>query len=76
MATAALLTLVAGRGPHRGGFDVARLSHVRDDARMDAVLATLEAWTETREDAGGVNDQRGPAARSGCKLKPAACATA
>lgn len=53
-ATEALLTLWQAVA-RRGGFDVARLSHVRDDARMDAVLATLEAWTETREDAGGVN---------------------
>jgi len=39
---------------HRGGFDVARLSHVRDDAAVYAPLQSLQPWTETREDAGGV----------------------
>lgn len=38
----------------RGGFDVARLSHVREDAHMFGVLQNLHPWTETREDAGGV----------------------
>jgi CelD/BcsL family acetyltransferase involved in cellulose biosynthesis len=37
-----------------GGFDVARLSHVRTDARFFSVLGALRPWTETLEDAGGV----------------------
>jgi CelD/BcsL family acetyltransferase involved in cellulose biosynthesis len=52
-ARTALLTLwQAVNG--RGGFDVARLSHVREDAQMFGVLQNLRPWTETREDAGGV----------------------
>jgi CelD/BcsL family acetyltransferase involved in cellulose biosynthesis len=38
----------------RGGFDVARLSHVRDDAHANLGLQSLSPWVETREDAGGV----------------------
>jgi len=37
-----------------GGFDVARLSHVRTDTRLFSVLSTFEHWIETVEDAGGV----------------------
>jgi CelD/BcsL family acetyltransferase involved in cellulose biosynthesis len=51
--TAACLTLWQAVA-RRGGFDVARLSHVRGDARIAAALETLNPWTETREDAGGV----------------------
>ena len=50
---AALLTLWQAVN-RRGGFDVARLSHVREDAHMFGVLEDLGPWTETREDAGGV----------------------
>jgi CelD/BcsL family acetyltransferase involved in cellulose biosynthesis len=52
-ARAALLTLWQAVN-RRGGFDVARLSHVREDARMFGVLQNLHPWTETREDAGGI----------------------
>jgi CelD/BcsL family acetyltransferase involved in cellulose biosynthesis len=38
----------------RGGFDVARLSHVRTDARIFNVLNALNPWVETLEDAGGI----------------------
>lgn len=38
----------------RGGYDIARLNHVRTDARIFAVLNSLGPWTETLEDAGGV----------------------
>src|SRR5262249_5583014 len=38
----------------RGGFDVARLSHVRTDARVYRVLNGSDPWVETLEDAGGV----------------------
>jgi CelD/BcsL family acetyltransferase involved in cellulose biosynthesis len=37
-----------------GGFDVARLSHVRTDTALFPLLSALDAWTETYEDAGGV----------------------
>ncbi|HLW23738.1 MAG TPA: GNAT family N-acetyltransferase [Steroidobacteraceae bacterium] len=38
----------------RGGFDVARLRHVRADAHIAATLDALQPWIETLEDAGGV----------------------
>ena len=38
----------------RGGFDIARLSHVREDAAVFSMLQSLDPWIETREDAGGV----------------------
>jgi CelD/BcsL family acetyltransferase involved in cellulose biosynthesis len=38
----------------RGGYDIARLNHVRTDARIFGVLNELSPWTETLEDAGGV----------------------
>ncbi len=38
----------------RGGYDIARLNHVRTDARIFGVLNSLSPWTETLEDAGGV----------------------
>lgn len=38
----------------RGGFDVARLSHVRTDGRIFGTISKLNAWAETLEDAGGV----------------------
>jgi CelD/BcsL family acetyltransferase involved in cellulose biosynthesis len=50
---AALLTLWQAVN-RRGGFDVARLSHVREDAHVFGVLNGLRPWTETHEDAGGV----------------------
>jgi CelD/BcsL family acetyltransferase involved in cellulose biosynthesis len=37
-----------------GGFDVARLSHIRTDTRFFQILGDFNAWTETHEDAGGV----------------------
>jgi len=37
-----------------GGFDLARLSHVRTDTTLFGALAALDPWTETFEDAGGV----------------------
>jgi CelD/BcsL family acetyltransferase involved in cellulose biosynthesis len=37
-----------------GGFDVARLNHVRTDTRLFSVLSTFDHWIETKEDAGGV----------------------
>ncbi|MDP9009198.1 MAG: GNAT family N-acetyltransferase [Pseudomonadota bacterium] len=37
-----------------GGFDIARLSHVRTDTRLFDVLSDLNPWIETLEDAGGV----------------------
>jgi CelD/BcsL family acetyltransferase involved in cellulose biosynthesis len=37
-----------------GGFDVARLSHLRTDTALFAYLSTRDPWTETFEDAGGV----------------------
>jgi CelD/BcsL family acetyltransferase involved in cellulose biosynthesis len=37
-----------------GGFDVARLSHVRTDSKLFDVLGAFDPWTETLEDAGGV----------------------
>jgi CelD/BcsL family acetyltransferase involved in cellulose biosynthesis len=37
-----------------GGFDVARLSHVRTDTRLFSVFSTFKPWIETSEDAGGV----------------------
>jgi CelD/BcsL family acetyltransferase involved in cellulose biosynthesis len=52
-AQTALLTLWQAVN-RRGGFDVARLNHVREDAHMSDVLQNLHPWTETREDAGGV----------------------
>ena len=51
--TQALSTMWEATGC-RGGFDVARLSHVRDDAKVYDYLQTLGPWTETLEDAGGV----------------------
>jgi CelD/BcsL family acetyltransferase involved in cellulose biosynthesis len=39
---------------HSGGFDVARLGHVRTDAQIFAWLGEIDAWVETEEDAGGV----------------------
>ncbi len=38
----------------RGGFDVARLNHVRTDAKVFRTLSSLNPWTETFEQAGGV----------------------
>jgi CelD/BcsL family acetyltransferase involved in cellulose biosynthesis len=38
----------------RGGFDVARMRHVRNDAKVYDALQALDPWTETLEDAGGV----------------------
>jgi CelD/BcsL family acetyltransferase involved in cellulose biosynthesis len=38
-----------------GGFDVARLNHVRTDTRLFSVLSTFDHWIETKEDAGGVS---------------------
>jgi CelD/BcsL family acetyltransferase involved in cellulose biosynthesis len=49
----ALLTLWQAVN-RRGGFDVARLSHVRNDAHIFGVLEAFDPWTETLEDAGGV----------------------
>jgi CelD/BcsL family acetyltransferase involved in cellulose biosynthesis len=37
-----------------GGFDMARLSHVRTDSKLFGVLGAFDPWTETLEDAGGV----------------------
>ena len=37
-----------------GGFDIARLSHVRTDTRLFAVLSNFSPWIETAEDASGV----------------------
>jgi CelD/BcsL family acetyltransferase involved in cellulose biosynthesis len=37
-----------------GGFDVARLNHVRTDSKLFEVLGAFKPWTETLEDAGGV----------------------
>jgi CelD/BcsL family acetyltransferase involved in cellulose biosynthesis len=37
-----------------GGFDVARLSHIRTDSALFDVLGAFDPWTETLEDAGGV----------------------
>lgn len=37
-----------------GGFDVARLSHVRTDSKLFNVLGAFAPWAETLEDAGGV----------------------
>jgi CelD/BcsL family acetyltransferase involved in cellulose biosynthesis len=37
-----------------GGFDVARLSHVRTDSKLFDLLGAFRPWTETLEDAGGV----------------------
>ncbi len=37
-----------------GGFDVARLSHIRTDSKLFGVLGAFGPWTETLEDAGGV----------------------
>ena len=50
----ALLRLVWEGINRRGGFDVARFSHVRMDARIFNVLSDLNPWVETLEDAGGV----------------------
>lgn len=37
-----------------GGYDIARLSHVRTDTALFAFLGAREPWIETLEDAGGV----------------------
>ena len=37
-----------------GGFDVARLNHIRTDTPLFDFLGTLDPWTETREDSGGI----------------------
>jgi CelD/BcsL family acetyltransferase involved in cellulose biosynthesis len=37
-----------------GGFDVARLSHIRTDTPLFAMLSARDPWIETLEDAGGV----------------------
>lgn len=37
-----------------GGFDLARLSHLRTDTRLFEVLNAFHPWIETLEDAGGV----------------------
>jgi CelD/BcsL family acetyltransferase involved in cellulose biosynthesis len=37
-----------------GGFDWARLSHVRTDTKLFRLLDSLYPWTETLEDAGGI----------------------
>jgi CelD/BcsL family acetyltransferase involved in cellulose biosynthesis len=37
-----------------GGFDVARLNHVRTDTKLFGILGAFDPWTETLEDAGGV----------------------
>jgi CelD/BcsL family acetyltransferase involved in cellulose biosynthesis len=37
-----------------GGFDVARLSHIRTDTKLFGILGAFDPWTETLEDAGGV----------------------
>ena len=37
-----------------GGFDVARLGHIRTDTQMFEFLGTRNPWIETLEDAGGV----------------------
>jgi CelD/BcsL family acetyltransferase involved in cellulose biosynthesis len=52
-AESALLTLWKAIN-RRGGFDVARLNHVRTDGRMYGPLNSLNPWAETLEDAGGV----------------------
>jgi CelD/BcsL family acetyltransferase involved in cellulose biosynthesis len=49
-ALAALWRSVA----RRGGFDIARLRHVRTDAHVAATLEAERPWVETLEDAGGV----------------------
>jgi CelD/BcsL family acetyltransferase involved in cellulose biosynthesis len=38
----------------RGGFDIARLSHVRTDTDLFRIMSEFEPWIETFEDAGGV----------------------
>ena len=38
----------------RGGYDVARLNHIRTDSKVFGVLSSSTPWTETLEDAGGV----------------------
>jgi CelD/BcsL family acetyltransferase involved in cellulose biosynthesis len=38
----------------RGGFDLARFNHVREDAHVFGALEDLHPWTETLEHAGGV----------------------
>jgi len=49
-----LLPLLWDAIARRGGFDVARLNHVRTDAKVFATLSRLNPWIETFEDAGGV----------------------
>lgn len=53
-ATSALRTLWESV-TRSGGFDVARLSHVRTDSELFRVLGSFDPWTETREDAGGIS---------------------